>query len=200
MYKDENTTKLAEAYPVNNPTVWVQGNMTNAADAVDAGLVRAGKLYPYNQNPGIFHCPSDPGVTIDGARVANVRSYSMNSFMGGRPAGVGVIPPTATAYVPFFTRDSELARPANLFVLLDEDERSITDGFFITDPAARVWYNFPAVTAGRHAFSSSLVFADGHGEIWRFKDARTALVREHETDQIGNTDLVRFGQAATVAQ
>ena len=48
MYKDENTTKLAEAYPVNNPTVWVQGNMTNAADArrsdavTGAPLLRAG--------------------------------------------------------------------------------------------------------------------------------------------------------------
>jgi len=200
MYKDDNGGKLVESYPVDNPEVWVQGDMTNATDAVNLDLIRTGKLYHYSPNTGIYHCPGDQGVPISGVRVPSVRSYSMNSFMGWRPADVGPIPPTATAYVRFFSRDSEVARPANLFVMLDEDERSINDGFFITDPAARVWYSFPAISAARHAFGSALVFADGHGEVWHFRDSRTALVSQHETDQIGNTDLSRFGQAATIPQ
>ena len=200
LYKDDNSGKLVESYAVANPNVWVQGDMNNAADAVNLDLIRAGLLFRYNQNVGIYHCPSDPGVTINGAVLQNVRSYSMNSFMGWRAPEVGYIPATATAYVPFFARDFEIPRPADLFVMLDEDERSITDGCFITDPAARVWYSFPAVSARRHAVSSSLVFADGHGEIWHFRDPHTAQVNQRETDQIGNLDLARIAQAATVPQ
>ena len=200
MYKDDNAGNLVQSYADGNPDVWVRGNMTNAADAVNLDLIRQGKLYSYNENPAIYHCPSDPGVPINGALVPNVRSYSMNSFMGWRAAAVGVIPSTATGYVPFFTRDSEIPRPADLFVMLDEDDRSISDGFFITDPAARVWYNFPAVAVNRHAVSSALVFADGHGEVWHFVDPRTPTVTQHQTDQVGNVDLARIAQAATVPQ
>jgi type II secretory pathway pseudopilin PulG len=199
MYQDDNSGKLVESYPVNNPSVWVQGNMTNASDAVSPDLLRAGKLYRYNQNVGIYHCPSDQGVKIDGTTVPSVRSYSMNSFMGGRQPSVGVIPPTAAGYVPFFTYDTDVPRPADMFVMLDEDERSISDGFFITDPTASVWYNLPAVSAYRHAYSSALVFADSHSEIWHFRDPNTFQLNHTQTEQPGgNSDLRRLAEAATV--
>ena len=198
MYKDDNSGELVESYPVSNPNVWVQGNMTNAAEAVSPDLIRAGKLYRYNQNVGIYHCPSDQGVKIDGTSLPSVRSYSMNSFMGGRLPSVGVIPPTAASYVPFFAYDTDLARPADMFVMLDEDERSISDGFFITDPMAGVWYNLPAVSAYRHAYSSALVFADSHSEIWHFRDPSTYQLNQAQTEQPANTDLKRLAEAATV--
>lgn len=199
MYYDENNDRLAESYPVNNGYVWVQGDMTNAAEAVNLDLIRAGKLYHYNQDVRIYHCPTDAGVTIGGKLVPSVRSYSMNSFMGARrPPDMPPIPITAAGFVPFFARHSDLPGPDKLFVLLDEDERSIDDGFFVTDPGGRVWYSFPAVSAHRHKFSSVFIFADGSGRPWHFLDPRTAQVCQPETDQAGNADLAGLAKAATV--
>jgi prepilin-type N-terminal cleavage/methylation domain-containing protein len=195
MYKDDNTDYLAESYPVNNPTVWVQGDVTKPAEAGNANLIRQGKLYDYNQSIAIYHCPADQGVSIAGTVTPTVRSYSMNSFMGARDPSLGPIPSTAAAYVPFYSTYHEMPRPSQLWVLLDEDERSINDGFFVTDPAAKIWFDFPANSAHRHNYSFALAFADGHSDIWRYRDPRTRQVRANKTEQPGNTDLARLASA-----
>jgi prepilin-type processing-associated H-X9-DG protein len=197
LYKDENSGWLAESYSLNNPDAWIQGDMKNAGQAADPELIRQGKLFPYNQETGLYHCPGDQGVTINGKKIASVRSYSMNSFMGSRDPSIGPIPSSATDYVPFFARDSDLPRPSSLWVLIDEDERSINDGSFITDPSARVWYDFPANSEHRHSFSYTLSFADGHAENWRFRDPRSGSVSVNRTEQSLNRDLQRIGESAT---
>ncbi len=122
----------------------------------------------------------------------------MNGFMGARDPSVGPLPPTARNYVQFFSRSSELQRPSEMWVLLDEDERSINDGFFETDPDGRVWFDFPAISAWRHNYSFTLNFADGHSDYWRHKDPRTLDVGESGTEQSGNQDLQRLAGASTV--
>src|SRR5437763_1633607 len=62
MYKDDNDDYLAESYPNNNADVWVKGDMTRAAEAGNADLIRQGKLYNYNESVAIYHCPADRGV------------------------------------------------------------------------------------------------------------------------------------------
>lgn len=198
MYFHENNGLLAESYPTNNSYVWVQGNMTVASEATDTDLIRQGKLYPYDQNVALYRCPTDQGSTLDGRHVQTVRSYSMNGFMGGRDADLGAIPPSADSYVQFYAKDSDLRRPSELWVLLDEDERSINDGFFITDPTAHIWFDFPSISAHRHNYSFTLNFADGHSEVWRHADPRTFQVSASRTEQSGNTDLARLARAATV--
>jgi len=157
-----------------------------------------GKLFSYNRNTAIYHCPADKGVTIDGKQIRTVRSYSMNSFMGGRDDKVGPIPASAENYVLFFAKDSDLLRPSDLWVLVDEDERSINDGFFVTDPAAKVWIDFPALSEHRHRFRYGLNFADGHSEIWRNRDTRTLRVSANQTEQSDNPDLERLAGASTL--
>jgi type II secretory pathway pseudopilin PulG len=198
MYYDDNSGYLVESYPVNNPTVWVQGDMTKLEEATNADLIQQGKLYPYQQNISIYRCPTDKGVNIGGTPTPTMRSYSMNAFMGARDSAVGPIPPSSGAYVEFFSKSSELQRPSEMWVLLDEDERSINDGFFVTDPDARVWVDFPAISAARHNFSFALNFADGHSEAWRHRDPRTPKVNANRTEQSGNIDLKRLARASTV--
>ncbi len=195
MYADDNQGRLVESYPVNNPNAWVLGDMRNRAEAVDTTFLERGKLYRYNANVAIYHCPADKGVVIDGKPVASVRSYSMNSFMGARDPMLGPIPPSATAYVLFYGSESDLRRPSQLWVLLDEDERSIKYGFFVTDPTAHLWIDFPANSAHRHDFSFVLDFADGHSEIWQQRDARTRQVSANQTAQAANADLERLARA-----
>src|SRR5512140_3681823 len=87
-YKDDNAGYLVQSYPVNNPDVWVQGDMTRLAEATNVDMIRQGKLFPYSQSELVYRCPTDRGVNIGGQTTRNCRSYSMNSFMGGRDAGV----------------------------------------------------------------------------------------------------------------
>jgi prepilin-type N-terminal cleavage/methylation domain-containing protein len=197
MYHTDNNGRLVESYPQNNTNAWVLGDMTKANEATDLNLIRQGKLFPYNRSPEIYHCPGDRGVKAGEKILPSVRSFSMNSFMGARRT-TEPIPSYATKYIPFFTKDSELVRPSTLWVLLDEDERSINDGFFVTDPTARVWIDFPATSAHRHNYSYALSFADSHSEIWRHRDRRTAQVALNKTEQANNLDLQRLAAASAV--
>lgn len=197
MYYTDNGELLVPSYP-GSPDVWVQGNMTNAAEAVNPDLIAQGKLYHYSQNTSIYHCPSDIGVQIGNQLVPSVRSYSMNCFMGARDPSLPPIPDTSIGYVNFFAKDSDLPRPSELWVTLDEDERSINDGFFITDPGGQTWFDFPATSEHRHNFSFTLNFADGHSEVWRHTDPRTMQLSAPETDQFGNKDLDRLARASTI--
>jgi hypothetical protein len=85
-----------------------------------------------------------------------------------------------------------------MWVLQDEDERSINDGFFIPDPTARVWIDFPAISAHRHNYSFALNFADGHAEIWAYRDPRTLQVTHSKFEQANNPDMERLARASTI--
>jgi prepilin-type N-terminal cleavage/methylation domain-containing protein len=197
IYYGDNNGLLVPSFP-GSSEAWVQGNMTNAAEALNPNLIAEGKLFNYSQNTSIYHCPSDAGVTIGGKVLPSVRSYSMNCFMGARDPSMPPIPLTAGSYKSFFARDSDLPRPSELWVLLDEDERSIDDGFFVMDPAAHTWFDFPAISSHRHNFNYTLNFADGHSEVWQYTDPRTLQVSGPDTDQFDNRDLRRLATATTV--
>jgi prepilin-type N-terminal cleavage/methylation domain-containing protein len=197
MYPSDNNSSLVPSYP-GEPEVWVQGDMSRQSEANNPELVRLGKLYHYTQSVSIYHCPADPAHTFGNVQLPTVRSYSMNCFMGPRDPSLPSIPDTADGYIPFFSKESDLKRPSELWVLVDEDERSINDGFFITDPTAHIWIDFPADSEHRHEFSFGLNFADGHSEIWRHSDPRTQLIKG--TEQSGNADLARLAHATTVAK
>jgi len=169
--------------------------MRNELEATNTDLLNQGKLYAYNRNPGIYHCPADKGVKVETKILASVRSYSMNSFMGARDPSVGPIPANAEKYVRFYAKDHEIPKPSTLWVLLDEDERSINDGFFVTDPEAQVWIDFPANSAHRHDFSFALNFADCHSEIWQHRDPATEKLTHNRTEQVRNKDLQRLARA-----
>jgi prepilin-type N-terminal cleavage/methylation domain-containing protein len=200
MYSHDNNGLLVESYGVNNSNAWVMGSMQDASEAADLSLIRQGKLFPYVRNTSAYHCPGDKGVTVSGNLLPTVRSYSMNSFMGARDPSLGPIPPSARDYVQFFAKESDLRKPSELWVVLDEDERSIDDGFFVTDPAARVWYDFPASSAHRHDYSFGLQFSDGHPEIWHLRDPRSHDLSQNGTEQAGNFDLEHLAGISTLTK
>ena len=198
MYHTDNNGRLVESYPVNNKNAWILGDMRSPTEAGNPDLIKQGKLFPYNRNVSLYRCPTDRGVQVDGRTLETVRSYAMNSFMGARDIALGTIPRSSDGYVMFFAKDSELRRPAELWVLLDEDERSINDGFFVTDPTARVWVDFPAISQHRHSYSFALNFADGHSEVWQHRDSRTRALNSNQTEQSGNADLQRLAIATAI--
>ncbi len=196
LYYNDNDGMLAQSF--TNNEAWVLGDMSNPGQVGNSDLLRQGTLFPYAPNTLTYHCPTDQGVRICGKVTPTVRSYSMSSFMGGRPEGTGPIPKTIAGFVPFFAKDSDILQPSQLWVLIEEDERSINDGMFVTDPTSGVWIDLPAVSRDRHNYSYSLAFADGHAEIWGVRDPRTLKVSRGMTEQAGNTDLRRLGFSATL--
>lgn len=203
-YQDDNNGLLVESYPSNNnPYAWIQGDMTKPDQAANRDLLRQGQLYSYGQSTAIYRCPTDPKtVTVQGVVMPSVRSYSMNSFMGGREADLAylLIPSSASGFVPFFSKDSDLRQPDRLWVILDEDENTISDGFFVTDPTARVWLRRPALSAFRHCYSFPLLFADGHTETWKHTDSSSSDISISATAQTDSADLRHLAGATTVAK
>ncbi len=203
MYRDDNSDYIAESYPgeaEDNPEVWVKGNMTKLSEAGNADLIRQGKLFPYNGSVPLYHCPADRGVSIGGKVVPTVRSYSMNCFMGARPLKRVPIPSTAGDYVPFFAKGADIPHPDRMWVLLEEDQRSINDGFFITDPKGQIWFDWPAISAARHNYSYALSFADGRAATWGIADPRSRQVSKPKTEQPRNRDLERLASATAIGK
>ena len=197
-YLHDNDGRLVESFGSTNKYAWVLGTMTNASEAVNLDLLRQGKIFAYNPDIMLYRCPTDEGVVVNGKRLNSVRSYSMNAFMGARDPSVTL--PGSDDYVPFFAKDSDLRRPSELWVLIDEDERSIDDGFFVVDPSGKQWYDSPANSMHRHLFSYCLTFADGHADTWRIRDNTATGASLAGTQPSNSQDLDRLAAASTVSK
>jgi prepilin-type N-terminal cleavage/methylation domain-containing protein/prepilin-type processing-associated H-X9-DG protein len=144
--------------------------------------IKKSPLWPYCGNSvGVWHCPADKslGKKPNGDKVPRPRSMSMNIWAGGRgdttdPRGGW----SQGANWKVFRKMSEFIRPgpSMSFVLLEEREDSINDGFFIVQMdgypnlASTVMVDFPA---SYHGQAAAFAFADGHCEIHKWQDKRT---------------------------
>jgi prepilin-type N-terminal cleavage/methylation domain-containing protein/prepilin-type processing-associated H-X9-DG protein len=150
-----------------NPS-WVAGWLRTANEAGDKSdgfnaqlLVSPqysefGSIGTYVQNPIAYQCPGD--------KSGRVRSMAMNSYMNG--SGVW----QDSNYVTF-RKLGEVHNPSDTWVLLDEREDSINDGYFAVDITAR--YTILDYPASYHNGSGNLTFADGHAESHRWQEATT---------------------------
>jgi len=157
----------------------VQGNW-DYADTIGKSL-----MWPYcGKSTGIWHCPADTsyGINPQGQRVARPRSYSMSNWVGGNGddpgdayrGGWGL-----DANFQVFRKLSHMAQPgpSTTFLLLDERQNSINDGYFVvemdgytgTPNSTEEIVDFPA---SYHNNAGGFAFADGHSEIHQWKDSR----------------------------
>jgi prepilin-type N-terminal cleavage/methylation domain-containing protein/prepilin-type processing-associated H-X9-DG protein len=150
MYIEDNNELLPEnrtdgigpfySSPTNS---WIIGNAIR--DTAPTGL-RNGVLYAYSKNHEVYHCPSDRS-TANNTNGLRLRSYSMDDLLNGNNADV-------------IKKSVQLKRPTDVFVFLDEHEKSIDDGEFAIyrEPDSR-WLNLPS---DRHSQGANLTYADGH--------------------------------------
>ncbi len=123
----------------------------------------------------IWKCPADKstGLNTQRQRVPRIRSLSMNNWVGG--PGWGESGPGWIVYRK--TTDMNNPGPAQTWVLIDEREDSINDGYFVVDmagyPNAGSRSKIVDYPASYHGKAGGLSFADGHSEIRKWKDART---------------------------
>src|SRR5215831_15786276 len=67
--------------------------------------------------------------------------------------------------------DFTVPGPAVTWVILDEHEDSINDGYYLIGHIDEA--SWDSVPASRHSRGCNLVFADGHAERHRWQDPRT---------------------------
>lgn len=191
MYANDNEGKVAENTPErfgNNP--WVAGNLKTPGDATNQTFIRQGKLFPYANQLATYRCPSDPSQSQG---VPRVRSYAMNGWMGSRYMETN----PGQGGFRTFVKDSETsaAGPATLWVLADEHEGSIDDGWFlVTMNDSQPFASYPAI---RHQHGYNLNFADGHAESFKLRDP-TSRFPVSRGFSAKNTDWQRLKQVTTV--
>src|SRR5438477_1670604 len=171
MYADDNRGGLApnrsDTFPVTNN--WVTGWLDYfGTDSTNLSRITQTKLYPYNKAVEIYHCPDD----LSAVRLQlRVRSYSMNSWVGGGASGwIG----SPTGAFQIATNSSQVRQPDQTFVFIEEHPDSINDGMLFVDmvsagPSANI-IDFPAPY---HYLGANLSFADGSVQYHQWLDPRT---------------------------
>jgi prepilin-type N-terminal cleavage/methylation domain-containing protein/prepilin-type processing-associated H-X9-DG protein len=166
----------ARNYANSNKT-WCVGWLENSF-YVDANtnwiVMMNSQLGNYSQSHGIYKCPADKSLSKGKTGTSRVRSISMNGYLGERGN------PYTSGYFQFKKYSEILSpSPAKCWVFIDEREDGINDGWFAVDmgsfdprnPGGNIIVDYPA---SYHNGAGGLSFADGHSEIKRWNDPRTA--------------------------
>jgi len=196
--------------------LWVgHGSGVNKPDNTNTLYLSRSLLAPYiGGSLGIWRCPSDRSLsTIGGKRYPHVRTVSMNQWLGNYNAATGKENPYGGSYGPgkILRQMSDMVEPApaNTFVVLDERDDSIQDGFFgvpmygyPNDLAKQIVGDYPS---SYHNGAGGLSFADGHAEIKKWLDPRTTANYTRDShahvwpvhSSPNNRDLLWLQQRAT---
>jgi prepilin-type N-terminal cleavage/methylation domain-containing protein len=167
---------------VNNVMTWdLSSDNTNLATITDAGLG------PYSSATGIYRCPADDVLSAEQRAAgwdARIRSYSMNAMIGNAgDISINGFNTNNPDYVQFF-KITQIPKPTDIFVFLDEHPDSIDDGYFLdkaVEPAyagedggwgssGAQWIDLPATYHNR---ATAFSFADGHSEMHRWMQPDT---------------------------
>ena len=186
LYAGDNSDTLPWSFnedPAKVNETWIQGMMSLAAGNpvnYDPEVnIKKSPLYKYAPTPDIWKCPADRArvKTRTGQTVERVRSMSMLNWVGGN--GTNPSQPWggwgAQWRVYRKLGDFTIPGPSETFVILDERETSINDGYFVVDmngyPGGAV--RMPDEPASYHNGAGGLSFADGHSEIHKWQNAWT---------------------------
>ncbi len=193
MYADDFEDKLVPNL-LGTTNAWIGGTVSSLPGATNEWDIRNGRLFPYSPALEIYRCPGDTlPFRIGGRAVIRVRSVSMNGRMAGDEVNASFVNPG----LPFFKKMTDINRPgpAQANVFIDEEAHSIDDGFFAVRalPNVWLWQNAPA---SRHGNGGLVSFADGHAEVWRWREPTTAKLSGLDRPaRPGDRDLQRFKDA-----
>jgi len=151
------------------PDSWVFGN---AWSDTTSGNIQRSVLFGYNQSLGIYRCPADKSTVRDQGKIPRTRSYSLSWYMGMWPD------PADWRHPYTWHRLNQIRNPspAQALVFVDEHEDGIAQGLFVMnhpdfwvqeDTTVWTWLSFPAT---RHGNAGTVSFADGHAEVWHWKE------------------------------
>ncbi len=155
-----------------NQYSWCSGS---ARTDTNTDNLKTGLLFPYNTQPGIYHCPADSSTVEDGSgnKMSQLRNRSYNMSQSVNAYGWVFNPYTGTSIgdrQPCFEKLTQITNPppSQLFVFVDEHEDTLYDAQFgfPQPPEDSQWWDMPA---DRHNQGANFSFADGHVERWKWK-------------------------------
>jgi prepilin-type N-terminal cleavage/methylation domain-containing protein/prepilin-type processing-associated H-X9-DG protein len=182
------TIALGNSGNVNGYRNWVNNVMSFAVseDVTNLVYLTKGPYAPYvGKTVGAYLCPADRYLSKEqrNARYTKrTRSLAMNACFGAYsdPAQPGA-PESGgrNRYVAFrqMLKDTQVTRPSDIFVMMDEHPDSINDGYYLNNPGnynpasdnvnqvPQGWGDLPA---SYHNGAGGFSFADGHSEIKRW--------------------------------
>jgi prepilin-type N-terminal cleavage/methylation domain-containing protein/prepilin-type processing-associated H-X9-DG protein len=166
VYADDNSQRLVpnvgdgqgDAYAESNS--WCYGNVYSTPDETNALLIEQSLLWPEVKALGSYVCPSDPGHP---AGTARVRSISMNAFMNGKGGGT-------VAGFKNFMKTTDLVKPPQWYVFLDEKPSTINDEYFevVMNQFTSTSFYLDDNPSQVHNNACGFGFADGHAEIHKW--------------------------------
>jgi prepilin-type N-terminal cleavage/methylation domain-containing protein/prepilin-type processing-associated H-X9-DG protein len=137
-----------------------------------------GSIGGYAKAAGTYRCPADESTTptalnnVYGTTVPRVRSCSANMYVGCDPLDYELSYYSLDKRFKPFYKFSDFGvgglSSSDCFMQLDENPKSINDGYFEYIAANTSLNDRPAVN---HGNSSSFSFADGHAELHKWFDA-----------------------------
>ena len=146
-------------------------------------------VFPISATASFWRCPSDPSSSLfGGQRLPRVRSYSMNGYMDSTPGRIDMLD------WKIFQQSTGIPVPSELFVMIDEREDTIVNGFFVVDMGnpRPLMYSAPR---SAHNGGGVLGFADGHVIRKKWLDLASwpcvsprGLGAGHGTDHIDRID------------
>ena len=174
---DPSNTSLpgADSWAPENVQIW-KPDYENA-------MIR-GPLASYIPTPSTWRCPASRAFARDssGTAVPHHRSYSVSAWLHCN-AITNMIKGASPMSTSILTRGSEIRRPAQTAVWVEENPVSIDNSSFgirPDDDGTWFWH----LPASRHGGSATLTFFDGHAEAWTWKGpiVRQANEREFNAD------------------
>jgi prepilin-type N-terminal cleavage/methylation domain-containing protein/prepilin-type processing-associated H-X9-DG protein len=195
MYADENSDKLPGNFGVAETTTdannaaavekdtWIANVMSWDLNQMNTNLslIKRSLLSPYmSGSVNIYKCPADNFLSAAqraAGWTARVRSISMNAFFGPyNTKGDGTWDTGRNEHCSnyrLWLKMSQVARPSEYWVTIDEHPDSINDGYFLNNPdGSGQWGDGPA---SYHNGACGISFADGHSMIQKWSSGTTKL-------------------------
>lgn len=151
----------------------------------------------------VYKCPADRSLWPVGGRLTvELRSYSMNSYLG--TPSLNLLSPLQlnTTYYTVYRKSSDLTAPANRFVFADVNPASICTPGFGVDMNLQSFIHLPS---SFHRNRGVVSFADSHVESHKWLDPRTTIglptgssgFITHGTPAVGSPDLLWIAERTT---
>jgi len=180
MYSTDSNERLAKNTSGSPPSTfnWVAGWMdftgTDNTNILFLTETKHSSLGPYHKSVAIYHCPADLSTArIAGRIYSRVRSVAMNNWVGDYEGVAQKIAYEMLTQYRIFLKSSDILAPSRTWVLWDEREDSIDDGWCVISMKTGSAMNWPNFPASYHNRAGGISFADGHAEIKRWLDPRT---------------------------
>jgi prepilin-type N-terminal cleavage/methylation domain-containing protein len=190
LYGDDHDGRLAPNAPStgagksSSEASWVAGwldfnssnkDNTNRLLLIGKAYEPFGSIGGYVNNADVYRCPADRStVTIQGRKYPRTRTVAMNCWLNTAIMFQDHQAPGTKYKILRKLSDMVDPGPAATWVLMDEREDSVDDGWFGLSmgyaPNQLRIDNWPA---SYHNGAGGLNFADGHSEIRKWRDPRT---------------------------